>query len=145
MEVGEDTMVSTESSETGTYSLFIEIHKNGKTQIPAGGHYSPVSVNPPNFIAAVRRKNQPMKRIKIQGKFQLAQNPIAYIGRLSFLPFQAHHIMSIFTWQCKVEGSYEFNKMLENYKGEKRSEEQETTLNTEVPVVIPAGHTTEAK
>ena len=48
-------------------------------------------------------------------------------------------------FQCKVEGSYEFNKMLENYKGEKKTEEMETTLNTEVPVQIPAGHTTEAK
>ena len=35
--------------------------------------------------------------------------------------------------------------MLENYKGEKKTEEMETTLNTEVPVQIPAGHTTEAK
>ena len=35
--------------------------------------------------------------------------------------------------------------MLENYKGEKKTEEMETTLNTEVHVQIPAGHTTEAK
>lgn len=47
--------------------------------------------------------------------------------------------------QCKVEGSYEFNKLLENYKGEKKTEESETTLNNETPVKIPPGHTTEAK
>ena len=44
-----------------------------------------------------------------------------------------------------MEAAYEFNKMLEHYKGEKSTNEMETKLNTECPVNVPANSTTEAK
>ncbi|KAF6029060.1 hypothetical protein EB796_012640 [Bugula neritina] len=43
------------------------------------------------------------------------------------------------------EAAYEFNKMLEDYKGEKKTEEMETELHTECPVLVKGNHKTEAK
>ncbi|XP_067950287.1 uncharacterized protein [Watersipora subatra] len=45
----------------------------------------------------------------------------------------------------KFSASYEFNKMLEQYKGEKTTKEQTTKMNTECPVEVKALSVTEAK
>lgn len=44
-----------------------------------------------------------------------------------------------------MEASYEFNKMLEQYKGTKSTKEMETKLHTECPVEVLENSTTEAQ